>query len=393
MGFGSLFIIVCINDVMTNRNNSYRLFWLLVICVILAVTCLIMFPPNIQQLGMGASETKVQKTEETQEIIQGKKTKVVITTKFEQSKTLWDWLPVIIAPLTLALLGLWFQFEQEKASATKLREDSLESYINAISALFSERKLREIKKEDSADQKSIYPDINIIRIRTLSILRRLINENIIDNIRIIDVINFLQSIKIFDFDENFFELVNLSNANLQNVDFNGFKLKNINLEHCDLRGSRLLGADLTNAKLYKTNLEKTILTKAILNEAVLGEANLQKSLLIEAQLKEANLKKANLKQSNMKKANLEGANLEGANLKGADLRETSLKDTYLKESNMNKANLEGANLEGADLEGVSLKRAKGLKSDQVKQAIHWDLAIYDLEFRNQLGLPIKFHKI
>lgn len=378
---------------MNNRNNAYRLFYGLVIGTVVIVILLIIFPPDIQQLGIGASETKVQKTEETQETIKGKKIKVVVTTKFEQSKTLWDWLPVIITPLTLALLGLWFQFEQEKASATKLREDALESYINAVSALFSEKKLHEIKKEDSVQQKIIYPDVNIIRIRTLSILRRLINENVIDNILVIDVINFLQSIKISDFDENFFELVNLSNTNLQSVDFNRFKLKNINLEHCNLRGARFLEADLTNAKLYKANLEEAVLTQAILNEAVLGETNLQKSFLIKAQLKNANLRKANLKKSNMKQANLEGADLEGASMEGADLRKIILKDTSLKKSNMNKANLEGANLEGADLDGVSLKRAKGLKSDQIKQAIHWDLAIYDLEFSNHLGLPIKFQKI
>lgn len=374
---------------MNNRNYGYRLFWLLAVGMVLIVTFLIIFPPNIQQLGMGASETPFQKTEETQEIIKGKKVKVVVTTKFEQSKTLWDWLPVIISPLTLALLGLWFQFEQEKASATKLREDALESYINAVSTLFSEKKLHEIKKEDSVEQKIIYPDVNIIRIRTLSILRRLINENVIDNILIIDVINFLQSIKISDFDENFFELVNLSNTNLQRVDFTRFKLKNISLEHCNLRGARFLEADLTNAKLCKANLEKAVLTKAILKEAGLGETNLQESLLIETQLENANLIGANLKKSNMRMANLEAADLEKADLEGATLRKTNLKDTNLKGVNMKMANLEEANLEGADLAGVTLKGAKGLKSDQIKQAIHWDLAVYDVEFRKQLGLPLE----
>ena len=63
----------------------------------------------------------------------------------------------------------------------------------------------------------------------------------------------------------------------------------------------------------------------------------------------------------------------GVNLEGASLEEAVLYD---------------ANLTNANLKGASLKNALGLFPSQVKAASNWQQALYDEEFRQELGLPV-----
>jgi uncharacterized protein YjbI with pentapeptide repeats len=124
--------------------------------------------------------------------------------------------------------------------------------------------------------------------------------------------------------------------------------------------------DLNKSDLSFANLQEADLSKAHLEEAHLEGADLSKAHLEEAHLEGAHLKRANFWEAHLKGADLEGAHLEGADLEGADLG--------------------FANLEGANLAATYLKEAKGLTVEQVKSAINWELAYYDDEFRQQLGL-------
>lgn len=51
------------------------------------------------------------------------------------------------------------------------------------------------------------------------------------------------------------------------------------------------------------------------------------------------------------------------------------------------ADLNVANLNGADLNEANFKQVLNLTVNQVKSAKNWELAIYEPNFRKQLGLP------
>jgi glutaminase len=50
---------------------------------------------------------------------------ITITTKYVSGKTLWDWLSVLGVPLSLAVLGFWFQQQQQiRSNQQAERENS-----------------------------------------------------------------------------------------------------------------------------------------------------------------------------------------------------------------------------------------------------------------------------
>ena len=140
------------------------------------------------------------------------------------------------------------------------------------------------------EQELLDSSLDVIRARTLSILRRFEN----DEERKTSVINFLIET----------EIVGKSKLNLSGADLS-----------CDLSGADL-SCDLSGANLSGANLSLANLSRAFLYGANLSLANLSRAFLYGAHLRGANLKGANLKG-----ANLQGANFKGSNLQGADLKD------------------------------------------------------------------------
>jgi uncharacterized protein YjbI with pentapeptide repeats len=113
-------------------------------------------------------------------------------------------------------------------------------------------------------------------------------------------------------------------------------------------------------------------------------------------LKDADLSNADLRGTTLVYAYLKGANLENADLRGADLRGADLR-----EANLRGADLDGANLgrfepgdapwRTAYLTGTDLRGAKGLKPEQVEQAIGDKTTKRPdyLEFPEAWGKPIE----
>ncbi len=99
-------------------------------------------------------------------------------------------------------------------------------------------------------------------------------------------------------------------------------------------------------------------------------------------LKEANLSQANLSGVNFSQADLARANLFKASLFRANFSEANLFKVNFSEANLSEANFGSAGLLEANFKGV-----KNLTPEQIKKAKNWEQAIYDSDFRNQLGLP------
>ena len=65
-------------------------------------------------------------------------TKITTT---DPGKTLWDWLSLLGVPLSLAILGAWFQASQQKQANEEAREDVLQVYFDRLSTLLVDKNL------------------------------------------------------------------------------------------------------------------------------------------------------------------------------------------------------------------------------------------------------------
>ena len=226
--------------------------------------------------------------------------------------------------------------------------------------------------------------------------------------------------------------------------YNNAKLKNKNLRGKDLRGVDLSKADLSNANLSNTdlrnaNLSEATLTKTKLDEALYNEntkfptkdfnkskkiykiapgVDLRGSDLSNKDLSGVDLSGADFRGADLSKVNLENTSLDkalydhntkfppdfdksnmyeiapytdliNADLSNADLSNADLSNAYLMNADLSNADLRDTILDKADLHNTNLVNAKGLKPKQVKSANNWEKAIYNQDFRKQLGLPVK----
>src|SRR5260221_1753058 len=188
--------------------------------------------------------------------------------QYQPTKTLWDWLQLLIIPLVLAVAALLFnrattRTEQEIAAQRykqdqqialdKQREDLLQTYLDRMSELLLEKSLATSPSDEAR---------NVARVRTITILFQL------DARRIGYVFAFLREAGLMSAKSNS-SIVSLSQANLSGAD-----LSQANLSGADLSGANLSEADLSGADLSRANLSKANLSKANLSEAYLSEADL-----------------------------------------------------------------------------------------------------------------------
>jgi uncharacterized protein YjbI with pentapeptide repeats len=272
------------------------------------------------------------------------------------SRTLWDWLELLVVPLALALAGFWFSRIQKRTEleiaekaresdreiaqqarkadrkATHERQDqlTLEKYLDRMKELLLDRNL-------GPDAK---PEVkNLARAWTLNVLRELTAG------RNRQVIQFLQESKLLGLES----VVDLQEADLSGV---------------DLSGANLSGANLRRANLNNANLQEANLARADLSEVNLRQANLSRTLLWKADLQQADLQEANLSDAHVNEANLEDAVLGWANLYFTSLREANLQNATLVE-----ANLSYTNLWETDLTGAYLGGATGVRDSQLAEAL------------------------
>jgi uncharacterized protein YjbI with pentapeptide repeats len=259
-------------------------------------------------------------------------------------KTLWDWLQLLIIPLALAIIAILFnraeRKNEQRIASDNQREAALQMYIDKMSELLLQEKLRTSAEEDEVRK--------IARARTLTVLRGL------DAIRKASVLEFLYESGLID-------------KNKRIIDLSGAYLSGVEQWNSNLSGADLSGANLSKAFLMRVNLSGADLNGANLSEANLSEANLKGANLSNAKLEGTNLSEANLKGANLSNAALYGTNLSKADLSGANLSgaefgdyEVDPPDTQWFKINLSGADLSGVDLSGADLTPELLGQAKSL---------------------------------
>jgi len=384
----------------------------ILIAVAVFIVAPVYFSLNPSTPGWVGFDNSKDKSQVTTEKVDGK-IKTTETTKFEQAKTLWDWLSLLGAPATLAVFGFWFQFSQERAKisrekaekereeAVKLRaeeqakvekeraneqakaekersedrqrDDDLEAYINSISDLLVGKNLSTLAKQKMIGTLQhglpgfLDVSLNVIRARTLSIFRRFTDDkdpNRTNGERKSSILLFLsetgllRNLKEYEQGQEdaelkqFQALLSLSDADLSDVKLFRANLICANLSRADLTRADLTRANLSHAKLIRSNLTRALLTRALLTRAHLTLAN-----LTYADLSDASLIGANLKCANLKCADFTRANLTRAELIYADLSDANLSDADLSDADFNGAELKRAILDSVNLNGTNLDRA------------------------------------
>ena len=318
-----------------------------------------------------------------------------------KSRTLWDWMQLLIVPIVLALGATLFNraithneqniadqryINEQNIALDKQREDLLQVYLDRMSDLLLNGGLSQSSPDAQVR--------NIARVRTVTVLRQL------DTRRINYVLSFLRETKLVT-PEPETNIISFRSADLSRVDF-----KNVNLSDFDLSKANLSKADLTGANICKTNLSEANLNGANMsdtyiyfskfNGASLNKAHFQKAYLdhvsfagslLHTSLDNANFSKAQFHHVDLSRTTLEetdlsgawfsdttnfsesvffGASLRGARLTNAhlnevdftkaDLREVSLAGAKLNKADLHEANLSGVNLAYADFNNANLSK-------------------------------------
>lgn len=278
---------------------------------------------------------------------------------FQHGKTLWDWLQLLIIPAVLAVGGYVFNFtvSRNEQKSTQLRnqterdaaverdqterdiaadnqqEAALQDYIDKMSELLLDKKLRDSSEDDEVR--------NIARVRTLTVLPRL------DKDRKKSVLIFLhESVLINKFDTiNVMHEADLSGAIMREVKLDLVNLRKTDLSRANLYGAYMVGADLSYVNLNRADLTVANLREADLSGANLSGADLSYANLRGADLTDANLTGTSLNDTQMYGANLSGALLDGADLSGANMSETNLENVTVAQKQLDEArSLKGATM-------------------------------------------------
>jgi len=222
-------------------------------------------------------------------------------------KTLWDLLQLLIVPLALAVIGLWFTWQQDvrqqdledrraesarNVEQQRAQDAALQAYLDQMSTLLIDEKLH------SSAVDSTVP--SVARARTLAVLPML------DGHRKYSVLLFLAESQLI-FEENY--IVPLVGADLSEL---------------KVKSRANLGWNLSETYLHGTDLSDADLHGVMLREAALTNTDLSR-----ADLSDANLTGVELHDADLTGADLHNADLTGAELPGADLSDATVTEEQL----------------------------------------------------------------
>ena len=203
--------------------------------------------------------------------------------QYQQGKTLWDWLQLLIIPAVLAVAALLFnlattrteqkiaaqRYEQDQHIALdKQREDLLQTYLDRMSELLLEKQLHSPAAPYEIRNVTRDEVRNVARVRTITILFQL------DARRIGYVFAFLREAGLMSTTSE--SIVSLKQANLNKINFSQAMINEV-----DLREANLFEANLSEANLSEANLSDAILSDAILSKAKVTEEQLKKAKSLE----------------------------------------------------------------------------------------------------------------
>jgi uncharacterized protein YjbI with pentapeptide repeats len=297
--------------------------------------------------------------------------------QYQPTKTLWDWMQLLIVPFVLAIGAFLFNFTtsqneqkialqrdqtEHEVALDNQRETLLQAYLDRMSELLL---LHHLRHSDPHSEVRY-----IARARTLTVLPRL------DASRKGSLIKFLYESSLIDvvnlsganLSRAYLSEARLNRANLNEANLSGVILNLADLSEANLSGANLSEADLSLSNLSDANLSGAILRMANLRDAILNRVNLNWADLSEARLTSADMSEASLHNTNLNKAHMEKVILRKAALRRANLSEAHLREADLHQADLTEADLRGASFYGANLREANLQGAS-FSPEQIEQAI------------------------
>jgi uncharacterized protein YjbI with pentapeptide repeats len=237
-----------------------------------------------------------------------------------QSKTLWNWLDLVVVPVSLALAAFFLN----RAAGNRDRQ------------LASEREFYALLEPVLSRE----PALSALRVFILSTLHLLDSRGRGQMLRALYDAGLIKGET---------AAIDLESANLRGADLRGMVFKDVNLSGADLSGADLSGTDLTGAIFKKTNLMKAGARYG--KTPILSGANLEGTILTKAKLR-----RAALDHARMAWPVLEGTDLRDADLAGITTLET--------------VKFEGVDLRRAKLQGADFHAAS------FDKRVRWDGTLY-----------------
>lgn len=224
-------------------------------------------------------------------------------------KKLWDWLDLLIVPVSLILLGwLYKTYEKTKEEIKEIenkQNEILDSYFRIISEFISNSNLLDTNKNKEsrviARTRTIVALENLEGERKGQVLQFLYESNLIDN----EKINILGAN---------FKCLQVSGIVLRKLTIKGVYFCNSNFENTFLDKSRFISCDFTNTNFNKSSMEDT-------------------------SFEYSNLSKCKLSNIDLTKVNFEGSNLNDADLSNSIINRSQL-DKIFKKKNLKLNNTE-----------------------------------------------------
>jgi uncharacterized protein YjbI with pentapeptide repeats len=281
---------------------------------------------------------------------------------FHLKKFLWDWLEIMLVPIFIASIGLFytnFSTNQENLrSEHKIQNEMISKYINTLYEYF---KLKNQTQELTA----------FIRGQTLNILQELEGfqkANIVQILYELKLIKLSSNRKAFLEYANFENLIisqkNLAGINLRKTSINCSHISNAIFSSSDFSFSTFINSNLKNNKFiecifefvnfyYSTsenndfsysNLENCSLSNVKFSDSIFNNANLRSSSLDHSVFKNicfrnSILKYADLSCSRFINCDFSNADLTSANLTKTKLYNSNLANVKLDYATLNKTNL------------------------------------------------------
>jgi uncharacterized protein YjbI with pentapeptide repeats len=233
------------------------------------------------------------------------------------SKTIWDWLQLLIIPIMLATGGYIFNAtlsrNEQRSSQDDQQEGTLQSYLHGMSDLLLEKQLRTSQPNDEVR--------NVARAITLAALRKLNSERKLVLIRFLFESNLFNIIKLDDADLSGILLRNITLRDLEmhyaivtNVFFDNFNFERCDFDDTNFSNSTYTGIKVISSSLRGVNFSHTKMTNL----------DFTGSSLIEADLSYANLSNVIFRNADLSNANFTGARLSNVDLHGATITREQL---------------------------------------------------------------------
>lgn len=219
-----------------------------------------------------------------------------------RGKTLWDWLDLMIIPLTIGFIGFLYKEADQEKSINKQKEKDQLTNVDSFFKILTEL----ITKNNLLNNTSNDPNRIIARTRSIQALDEADSE------RKGQILQFIYESG----------LINLKPI----LNLNGVNAKKSNLEGIVLRYAEIRGAYFNNSCLKNTFLDNSCFISCDFSNSNFTECSLNNT-----DLSYTNLSNTNLKNLNLLTVNFEGANLNNADLRGSQLSKIQYDNILKKE--------------------------------------------------------------